>query len=373
MTFAMLARDASLTTHRGTDDTVRPGSIAILETIIPSEPRVTHPVSRGRGSRARNDAPVIQSVAFSTPLAQRIRGSLPSMSPGERKVALQVLTAYTHAAFATVSDLAATAGTSGPTVMRFATRLGFPGFRDFQHELRAEIEDRLRSPGARLAASGSVNARLDEVLDQHVDNLRHSYAAFRFDSAQRIAALLGDERRTIWIFGGKYMHGVAYLLYAHLASLRARVSLLTDRPLPLADQAIDILPNDVVVVMDFRRYQRDALHLLDRARSVRACSIALTDTTNSPLTSLADESIVVATSSSSPFDSHVPAVSLVEAIVGMVSAVRAGRSAARLAALESFSEEFDYFARPSAKEQRRLDGAKSPRGRSVRGMARSGT
>lgn len=334
---------------------------------------MTHPVRGSRGSRARNDAPVIQSVAFSTPLAQRIRGSLPSMSPGERKVALHVLTAYTHAAFATVSDLAAAAETSGPTVIRFATRLGFPGFRDFQYALRAEIEDRLRSPGERLAASGSVNARLDEVLDQHVDNLRRSYAAFRFDSAQRIAALLGDERRTIWIFGGKYMHGVAYLLYAHLASLRARVSLLTDRPLPLPDQAIDIMPDDVVVVMDFRRYQRDALHLLHRARSVRACSIALTDATNSPLVSLADESIVVATSSSSPFDSHVPAVSLVEAIVGMVSALRVGRSATRLAALESFAEEFDFFARPSAKEQRRLEGAKSPRARHALGVTRSGT
>ena len=213
--------------------------------------------------------------------------------------------------------------------MRFAARLGFPGFRDFQHELRAEIEDRLHSPGKRLAASGSVNARLDVVLDQHVDNLRRSYATFRFDSAERIAALLGDERRTVWIFGGKYMHGVAYLLYAHLASLRARVNLLTDRPLPLADQAIDIVRDDVVVVLDFRRYQQDALHLLHRARSVRACSIALTDATNSPLAGLADESIVVATTSSSPFDSHVSVVSFVEAIIGMVSALRAERSARR--------------------------------------------
>ena len=331
------------------------------------------PVRGSHGRRARNEAPVIQGLEFSTPLAQRIRGLLRSMSPGERKVALHVLTAYTHAAFATVSDLAETSETSGPTVMRFATRLGFLGFRDFQDELRAEIEDRLRSPGERLAASGAVNARLDEVLDQHMDNLRRSYAALRFDSAQRIAALLGDERRTIWIFGGKYMHGVAYVLYAHLASLRARVSLLTDRPLPLADQALDITLNDVVVVMDFRRYQRDALHLLQRARSVQACSIAVTDATNSPLASLADESIVVATNSSSPFDSHVSAVSLIEAIVGMVSALGADRLATRLAALESFSEEFDLFARPSAEEQRRLEDAKSPRARHARDAARLGS
>jgi DNA-binding MurR/RpiR family transcriptional regulator len=61
-----------------------------------------------------------------------------------QKVSLHALSAYT-ATFATVSDLAATAGTSGPTVMRFATRLGFPGFTDYQSELRSEIEDHLRS------------------------------------------------------------------------------------------------------------------------------------------------------------------------------------------------------------------------------------
>jgi len=65
-------------------------------------------------------------------------------------------------------------------------------------------------------------------------------------------------------------------------------------------------------------------------------------------------------------------VSFVEAIVGMVSARRAERSTTRLAALESFSEEFDLFARPSTEAPRRLDDTEPSRARHAHGKARSG-
>ena len=56
------------------------------------------------------------------------------LTPTERRIAQAVLEEPTLLAFGTVSDLAARVGTSRPSIERFATKLGFAGYRDLQQQ-----------------------------------------------------------------------------------------------------------------------------------------------------------------------------------------------------------------------------------------------
>ena len=62
--------------------------------------------------------------ARSASVAEAIRRGMADCSPAERKVARVLLSSYPSAGFETVAKLAARAGVSGPTVLRFANRLG---------------------------------------------------------------------------------------------------------------------------------------------------------------------------------------------------------------------------------------------------------
>ena len=58
------------------------------------------------------------------------------LTPTERRIAEAVLEDPTLLAFGTVSGLADRVGTSRPSIVRFATKLGFEGYSDLQKRAR---------------------------------------------------------------------------------------------------------------------------------------------------------------------------------------------------------------------------------------------
>jgi DNA-binding MurR/RpiR family transcriptional regulator len=57
------------------------------------------------------------------------------LTPSERRIAEAVLAEPTLLAFGTVSDLASRVGTSRPTIVRFANKLGFRGYSQLQRHV----------------------------------------------------------------------------------------------------------------------------------------------------------------------------------------------------------------------------------------------
>src|ERR671934_1607339 len=77
-------------------------------------------------------------------VAGLIRARLDDLSPNDRRIARQILDHYIEAPFETAESLAAKSGVSKAAVVRFATRIGFPGFTELHDSLRAEAVERLR-------------------------------------------------------------------------------------------------------------------------------------------------------------------------------------------------------------------------------------
>ena len=79
-------------------------------------------------------------------IEERIAAVGVRLTPTERRIAQNVLEDPTLLAFGTVSDLAARAKTSRPSIVRFATKLGFEGYTDLQSWVRERVSDRLATP-----------------------------------------------------------------------------------------------------------------------------------------------------------------------------------------------------------------------------------
>ncbi|MER5323524.1 MurR/RpiR family transcriptional regulator [Streptosporangium roseum] len=271
----------------------------------------------GAGSAVGEGAEVFVSVA------ERVRRSLDGSSPGERLVARTLLASYPTAGLETAARLAERAGVSAPTVVRFVARLGFAGYRAFQQALRDEIEARRASPLTLAQQLGdgvtpdSLRVSAGAIFRQRLDE---SFAALSDPELEAVLDLLADPARRIALIGGRFSHILAEYLDLHLRLLRPGTRVLDPRPESLAAFSVDVGRRDVIVVFDYRRYQRDVVEFARRVHERGAKVVLFTDPWLSPASEAADLVIPVRVEAPSPFDSLVPALALVETVVAGVMA-----------------------------------------------------
>src|SRR6478735_6706568 len=137
-------------------------------------------------------------------IAELIRARLPEMTPSERRVA-RALTGTPTAGLESSLRLAALAEVSGPTVSRFAQRLGFDNYAAFQQALRDDVAARMLSPIEVYRQYETAEPGRD-VLRNSADALGRALDAtlgeLTPESLGRAAEVLADPRRQVWTAGG---------------------------------------------------------------------------------------------------------------------------------------------------------------------------
>jgi DNA-binding MurR/RpiR family transcriptional regulator len=275
-----------------------------------------------------------KSPASAPDLVAAVSGEL---TPAERRIAEAVLAEPTLLAFGTVSDLASRIGTSRPTIVRFANKLGFKGYTQLQRHVRSDLSHRLARPSERIrheqgnspGARAAINNALASVFEA-VDGER---------LGELTAPILRAER--VWILSGETSQAGARKLHSGLSIVRPGVRLLDERT--FGADACDVEPRDAAVVMDFFRYRRrvtEAARLLSQSG---ATIVAITDSPLSPLVELADTWCEIEVPAVGPFDSSVPAVAIVELLVARVARDLHDQATARIDRIEALWEETRVF------------------------------
>ncbi|MDR6907855.1 DNA-binding MurR/RpiR family transcriptional regulator [Agromyces sp. 3263] len=252
-----------------------------------------------------------------TSVAEAIRSRMGELSPAERKVGRALLNGYPSAGFETVARLASRAGVSGPTVVRFATRLGYRGFPEFQQALRDDLDQRSASPLA-IYDRGVEHPSPAEPADPAaiaVSSVERTFATVPPHDIEACAEALADPRAQIRLAGGRYSQLLARFLELHLRSMRPGAAMLPDETSSRAAEMGTLTRRDVLVLFDFRRYEEPTRALAEFAAAKRTRVVLFTDTWMSPIASVATVVLPSATDSSSPFDAMTPAMALVEAVI----------------------------------------------------------
>ena len=278
-------------------------------------------------------------------IADRIRESLPGLPRAEKRVALVVLRNYPVAGLETVARLAETAEVSGPTVMRLCARLGFEGFLDFQQALLVEVADRTASP---LAQFDAARLRQDDAIDRTradlIDALDASFAHLDRTTYAAVVDRIISARR-IFTTGGRFTELPARALAMHLEILRDGVQHLT--PELRVGYLLSVRRGDVVFVFDVRRYQRSTVEFGREVARKGAQVLLVTDPWLSPLTVDASLVLSVGVQGPSPFDTQVPVMALVEALIASVTEALGDKTRHRLAEYDRIWDE-QRFRYPDA-------------------------
>jgi DNA-binding MurR/RpiR family transcriptional regulator len=267
-------------------------------------------------------------------VADRITSALDRLTPAERKVAAVVADDAQAVAFGTVAEIATRAGTSGPSVVRLATRLGYSGFAELQADVQAELARQLPPATARIRqqAPTDVAGRARTV---ETTNLEQTLTALREADLRQAIELLADPKRTVWIVAGEAMRPAGLALADRLEQLRDNVRLVAGSNVRTRRQLAGLTRRDTVVAIDLRRYERWVVDTVDAVAQRRASIISITDGPMSPLAPRAEVVFTVAAAGVGPFDSLVGVVALVDVLIAGVAAALKKTATPRLDAIEA--------------------------------------
>lgn len=255
-------------------------------------------------------------------IAEQVRGRLHGFTATERKAAHVLLATYPLAGLEPVAEFAARAGVSAPTILRFVARIGFPSYPDFQKRLRDELEAQLKTPLMKASFDGASpgGERLVDRFRAAVEtNLAQTFAHVPPGEFDAVVELISDPKRRIYLIGGRFTDPLARYAASHLRIVRTGVIHLAGQIENLRDQVLDMRKNDVLVVLDMRRYQSDivALARLAAGRGVRI--VLITDQWLSPISRVAAHILSAHISVPSNWDSNVAPLALVEALLATVT------------------------------------------------------
>jgi len=256
------------------------------------------------------------------------------MSPGERKVAAVVASDPEAVAFGTVASVAARAGTSGPTVLRLAGRLGYAGFVELQSAVRESLSQRLRPAVERIRGTPTVPA-LARALEVELANVRRSLEAVDARSFRSAVALLADARRPVFVLPSEQCRPPGTSFAVDLGLLRDGVRLVGGSEFRVVSQLARLRRGDSVVLIDLQRHERWIVEASRRVTEAGARRIVVTDVALSPLADGAQHVFVVAAETAGPFDSGVGILALLNALIAGVADALRPQAARRIERLES--------------------------------------
>ena len=275
---------------------------------------------------------------------ERIEKAYPKMSKGQKKIALFLAEQSGKAAFLTANSLGQQVGVSESTVVRFADTLGYAGYPELQRELQEMLRSRLTGE-ERLARTGEIGTAelMEKVLKTDIENIRTTMNEIDRDSfEQTVNCLLAA--KNIYIMGVRSAETIAHLLGYYLNFILNNVHTVMDTANDNIEQLIHLTPDDVFLGISFPRYSKRTVDAMAYAHQHGARCIALTDSAFSPLCELADVKLEVCCDTASFVDSLVAPLSVINALLAVLSQKKKDDLSKNLKEMESIWNQNHFYA-----------------------------
>jgi DNA-binding MurR/RpiR family transcriptional regulator len=266
-------------------------------------------------------------------------------SKSQKLISNYILENYDKAAYMTASKLGATVKVSESTVVRYAIELGFDGYPEFQHSLQEIVRTKLTS-FQRMEVTNNLigdGDALTKVLMSDIDKIKRTVEDIDHEAFEAaVNSIVGA--KNIYVIGIGSASVLASALNINLRMIFDNVRfIVASSATEIYEQIISIGKGDVMVAISFPRYSKKVVSAVNLAKKSGADVIALTDSSASPIASLADQNLFARSDMASFADSLVAPLSVINALVVEVSRRKQDELTVRLRQLEQIWEEYNVY------------------------------
>lgn len=241
-------------------------------------------------------------------MLDRIRASLPALSPAEQRVGKLVLADARSFASLPVAELAERSHVSKPTVVRFCRSIGYDGLADFKLKLAGTVNEGVPFVHRSVDEDDKPADLVVKVIDNAVSALlkyRNDATAHAFDRAIEALTEAARKKQRIEFYGVGNSGIVAHDAEHKFFRLGVNAVAYNDAHVQVM-AATMVGPGDCVVVISNSGRSRDLLDALEIARRKGATTIVIT-ASGSPLAHQAQ--ILLSVDHPEDYDRYSPMVS----------------------------------------------------------------
>jgi len=257
---------------------------------------------------------------------ERIRDIYEHLSPGYRRIADFLLKDYQQAAFMTAAEVGRASAVDTTLVVRFAQRLGYPGFPELIDEIQDDVKRDLRGVYAPAEGDDSPMGILRSSLAQDRNNLEYMLLHMDEETFAGAVEALSNATR-IYITGEANVIYIGEALATRLAVLGYDAHILPTEPAGQAAIAAIFRPTDVVVGFGATLMSPSVGAILRVARKAGIPTIGIVGSYTNPAASAAKYTLLAPTLTSGLMPSWTAMAAVAHALSQAVAATRGEPSA----------------------------------------------
>jgi len=262
---------------------------------------------------------------------ERIREAYPTLTKSQRRLADYVAESYREVALMTASKLGKRLSVNEATVIRFAQKLGYPGYPAFVQDVRAIV----RGEWQGSAPEGDQAAELSGILERCVSDLSRVVSQLPMDTLQQVVDTL-QAAGQVYVTSAGLIAPVGQLLSSGLQGMGVPSRVVDSDASGVAMALADLKKGDALVVVSTDEpasLLARALLLADKA-GVR--TVALTTSPVAPSARSAKLALSCLPATSDLALAILPLAMLVDAILVLVGRADRKRQTARTKALDKW-------------------------------------
>ncbi|MEG1432519.1 MurR/RpiR family transcriptional regulator [Eubacterium sp.] len=210
-----------------------------------------------------------------------IRKNYRRLRPSEKKVADYLLSFEGEIETMTIIDLAHGAGVSQPTVIRFASALGFQGFKELKYQLMKadglEHQGLVPQPlhGFKISSRDRMEDVPSNIVATAITMLRDTLMKMETEDFVQLIEKIIKARR-VFVFGVENSHSVVSDLVTKLLYLGIDCLSYGDYYLQSVC-ANNLGPEDLAIAISYSGYSRNTIDVLKIAKKSGAATAAITN------------------------------------------------------------------------------------------------
>jgi DNA-binding MurR/RpiR family transcriptional regulator len=254
---------------------------------------------------------------------------------------------YAAVPFHTADQIALATGASKATVVRLVRRLGYEGLYDLRAQLRDALYDTGDSPVARFdrrQEGVGLRTLLNRLGRQEARNIRSTVEMLDVVELQRLCSDL-IRADTVWVFGQRFSHGIAFNLGLLLSQLLPRVQTVSGEGGALPDRLGAMRASDHLIIVAHKRVGAVKIALAEYARNRGTPYSLVTDLQDDVgnLVANAAHTLSSVTGMEGAFNSYAPSLVLAQVIAAVLERT-APTAPSRLTEAEVALQRFGSFA-----------------------------
>ncbi len=283
-------------------------------------------------------------------LLHKIENSYKDFSAGQKRVADLFKENQIVLAFSSALEIGKKVNVSESTVIRWAQKLGFKGYAEFQHVIQKKLaEQRIEQVEDDEKNAYPSQSILKNLLDADINSIAQLKETLQEEELlQTVDALVSATK--IYVTSNFFDYGLAHTFTHWMNMVLNHTELLMQGDVQYYHQLSKLTEEDVLIAFAFPRYTKNVLETLQTAKEQGATVIVITDTMEAPVAKYGDKVLIVPVSTNLSVDSYTAVHALLTSIMRFIYVKEHEKVKRNLERIEMMYERKEIFVQKELTE-----------------------